>query len=248
MSARRDSALCWTASACWRRSWRCATTPAPLAGLAPDGRLLAHPGAGPDRGALLSSWSAGTFSGPRTAGGARADFFEADADPLRSPQLLLYLPLNWYNGGFSPLEWLKKLLIDGTLYHLWYFPAVLLGVVIARGPGPAGAAAPPWRAAAATLPDRPGRGQLLRPDRASCPAAGRPLWRACSGLCSYTRNGLFLAPLFLLLGAAGSPAGAGGISALGTLAGSLAGMSARGVLAPQPRAGPATTACIFSSP
>lgn len=52
---------------------------------------------------------------------------------LYAAAVLLYLPLNWYNGGFSPLEWLKKLLIDGTLYHLWYFPAVLLGVVIARG-------------------------------------------------------------------------------------------------------------------
>ena len=43
----------------------------------------------------------------------------------------LYLPLNWYNGGYSPLEWVKKLLADGTLYHLWYFPAVLLGVPVA---------------------------------------------------------------------------------------------------------------------
>lgn len=42
-------------------------------------------------------------------------------------------------------------------------------------------------------------------------------------LCSYTRNGLFLAPLFLLLGAAGVRLGRG-ISALGTLL-SLAGMS-----------------------
>ena len=29
----------------------------------------------------------------------------------------LYLPLNWYNGGFSPLEWLKKLLeLDGGVF------------------------------------------------------------------------------------------------------------------------------------
>lgn len=63
---------------------------------------------------------------------------------LYAAAVLLYLPLNWYNGGFSPLEWLKKLLIDGTLYHLWYFPAVLLGVVIARGLA-GWAARPPWR-------------------------------------------------------------------------------------------------------
>ena len=46
--------------------------------------------------------------------------------------ILLYLPLNWYNGGFTPLQWLQKLLVDGTFYHLWYFPAVLLGLLIAR--------------------------------------------------------------------------------------------------------------------
>ena len=38
-------------------------------------------------------------------------------------QVLLYLPLNWYNGGYGPAEWVKKLLLDGTFYHLWYFQA-----------------------------------------------------------------------------------------------------------------------------
>ena len=46
---------------------------------------------------------------------------------------LLYLPLNWYNGGYGPAEWVKKLLLDGTFYHLWYFPGVILGVLAARG-------------------------------------------------------------------------------------------------------------------
>ena len=29
--------------------------------------------------------------------------------------------------------WVKKLLLDGTFYHLWYFPGVILGVLVARG-------------------------------------------------------------------------------------------------------------------
>ena len=36
---------------------------------------------------------------------------------LYAAAVLLYLPLNWYNGGFSPLEWLKKLLeLDGGVF------------------------------------------------------------------------------------------------------------------------------------
>lgn len=27
---------------------------------------------------------------------------------------------------------MRKLLVDGTFYHLWYFPATILGIVIAR--------------------------------------------------------------------------------------------------------------------
>ena len=52
---------------------------------------------------------------------------------LYAAAVLLYLPLNLYRGGYSPLEWGKRLALDGTLYHLWYFPAVLLGVWVARG-------------------------------------------------------------------------------------------------------------------
>lgn len=44
---------------------------------------------------------------------------------------LIYLPLQIYNGYFSDfsiLVFLKDLLFDGTFYHLWYFPALLLGL------------------------------------------------------------------------------------------------------------------------
>lgn len=48
--------------------------------------------------------------------------------------ILLYLPLNIYTGYFSKpalgFEMLKDILFDGTFYHLWYFPAVIIGILI----------------------------------------------------------------------------------------------------------------------
>ena len=45
--------------------------------------------------------------------------------------ILLYLPVNIYAGHFQGSgigELIRKVLFDGTFYHLWYLPAVLLGV------------------------------------------------------------------------------------------------------------------------
>lgn len=45
--------------------------------------------------------------------------------------ILVYIPLNIYQGSFSSLsfiELLKSIFIDGTVYHLWYFPALLFGI------------------------------------------------------------------------------------------------------------------------
>lgn len=48
--------------------------------------------------------------------------------------ILLFLPLNIYTGYFQKTElWkqiTKDILFDGTFYHLWYLPAVLIGVLI----------------------------------------------------------------------------------------------------------------------
>lgn len=49
--------------------------------------------------------------------------------------MLIYVPINIYNGYFRMDYFLPNLirdiLIDGTLYHLWYLPASMLGSVIA---------------------------------------------------------------------------------------------------------------------
>ena len=133
----------------------------------------------------------------------------------------IYLPVNWYNGGYTPAQWVRCLLVDGTLYHLWYFPAVLLGVPVARALRRLG-----WPAALAAagvlyaigLGGDSWYGLAVRWP----PAAA--LYRAVFSVCSYTRNGLFLAPLFLLLGGA-CPRLRGRTAAVG-LAASLAAMTA----------------------
>ena len=49
--------------------------------------------------------------------------------------IVVYLPLNIYNGYFNQSNllpnMLKDLVFDGTLYHLWYLPASMLGMLIA---------------------------------------------------------------------------------------------------------------------
>ncbi len=45
--------------------------------------------------------------------------------------ILLYLPIGLYAGHYQnlrPLDWLRLLLFDGTFYHLWYFPACVMGL------------------------------------------------------------------------------------------------------------------------
>ncbi len=49
--------------------------------------------------------------------------------------MLIYIPINIYNGYFGMDNLLpniiKDIIFDGTLYHLWYLPASILGAVIA---------------------------------------------------------------------------------------------------------------------
>lgn len=115
--------------------------------------------------------------------------------------VLLYLPLNLYNGGFDgPLDFLKKLLIDGTFYHLWYFPAAILGILTARQLSCLGPRAALIAAGGLYLVGLGG-------DSYYGLAAQVPMLKVFYDgfftVCSHTRNGLFYAPLFLLLGAAG---------------------------------------------
>ena len=114
--------------------------------------------------------------------------------------VLLYLPLNLYGGGYSLPEWGKRLFLDGTLYHLWYFPAVLLGVLIARSLSRLGRRAALTAAAGLYLLGLGGDSYYGLVSQFSGP---RAFYDATFLLFQYTRNGLFYVPLFLLLGTAG---------------------------------------------
>lgn len=115
--------------------------------------------------------------------------------------ILLYLPVGWYAGNLSGSfgEALKAVLVDGTFYHLWYLPAVWTGVVIVlllcRVMGFKGTAAlslllyilgvfgDSWYGLAEKIPLLPS------------------LYEGLFQFSSYTRNGIFFAPVFLCLGA-----------------------------------------------
>ena len=45
---------------------------------------------------------------------------------------IFYLPLSIYSGNIphTPIEFIKWFIFDGTFYHLWYFPAVILGCIL----------------------------------------------------------------------------------------------------------------------
>ena len=125
--------------------------------------------------------------------------------------MLLYLPLNIYSGQ---LPGLRELLLDGTFYHLWYFPAVLTGLVITWGLSKLRGGV--WLAAALYLLGLPGDSWfgLVR---------GLPWLAGVYEAIGYTRNGLFFAPLFLLMGSRARPGrGAEGLALAAAFAAMLA--------------------------
>lgn len=108
--------------------------------------------------------------------------------------ILLYLPLNAYSGSMPDL---RQLLFEGTFYHLWYFPAVMLGLIIAQALSRTRAGL--GIAAALYLAGLLGDSYWgLIKDLPGISIAYGYIF----GLMGYTRSGLFFAPIFLMLGAA----------------------------------------------
>lgn len=116
--------------------------------------------------------------------------------------ILLYLPLGIYAGHYQALDpgkALRLLLWDGTFYHLWYFPACMLGMtllwLLSRRLGQRALAIACGILYLLGLSGDSyyGLTGYLPPLRSLCDL-GFQVW-------SHTRNGLFLAPVFLLMGA-----------------------------------------------
>lgn len=64
----------------------------------------------------------------------KIDIFLIKLTKIYGVVVVLYLPLSFMNGTLSikqsAFEWIKLIIFDGTFYHLWYFPAILLGVLL----------------------------------------------------------------------------------------------------------------------
>lgn len=115
--------------------------------------------------------------------------------------VLLYLPLNLLAGQVDSLpDFLRRLFFDGTFYHLWYFPAVILGAVLARQLSRLGTV--PALSIAGLLYLAGLGGDSYYGLAVQIPALDS-FYQSVFQAVSHTRNGLFYAPLFLLIGAAG---------------------------------------------
>lgn len=116
--------------------------------------------------------------------------------------IVLYLPIGMYAGHYENLTLpsaLRLLLFDGTFYHLWYFPACIIGILLVcivsrflniRGTFLVGC----FLYLIGLFGDSYFGLTTKIPVLAAIYEKGFTVW-------SYTRNGLFLAPVFLILGA-----------------------------------------------
>lgn len=116
--------------------------------------------------------------------------------------MLLYIPINVYNGYFKMDNLLpniiKDIVFDGTLYHLWYLPASIIGAAIA------------WYlvkklnypkalmvASVLYLIGLFGDSYYGITEKISCLNS---LYTYIFQVTDYTRNGIFFAPIFFILG------------------------------------------------
>lgn len=120
---------------------------------------------------------------------------------LYGAAILLYLPLGIYAGHYQALTFggaIRMLLFDGSFYHLWYFPACIVGMLLVALflhflPLRAVAILSSFLYIIGLLGDSYfGLAEKI--------PALHSMYDGLFHLFSYTRNGLFLAPVFLTLG------------------------------------------------
>ncbi len=115
---------------------------------------------------------------------------------------LLYLPLNIYSGNLphTAAGIIKDILVDGTFYHLWYFPAVIVGALLITAAARSRVKPRVMLAGASLLYIFGVFGDSWYGASAKTDLI-KHIYDGVFAVSSYTRNGLFFAPIFLLLGA-----------------------------------------------
>ncbi|MBC5636227.1 serine racemase VanT catalytic subunit [Ornithinibacillus sp. BX22] len=116
--------------------------------------------------------------------------------------ILLFLPVNYYSGYFQDtFSWnklVKDILFDGTFYHLWYLPAMIVGILIVTFGIQRFGLRASWVGAIVLY----GIG-LLGDSYYGLVQTTNSLatfYESIFTIVDYTRNGLFFAPIFLILG------------------------------------------------
>lgn len=116
--------------------------------------------------------------------------------------IVIYLPVNFYAGQFKGLDVadvIRMVLFDGTFYHLWYLPAVILGILLVF----LLSRKLPFKVVMAVSLLLYGIG--LMGDSYFGAVSSVPvlstIYDTMFHVFSYTRNGLFYAPVFLAMGA-----------------------------------------------
>ena len=115
---------------------------------------------------------------------------------------LLYLPLGIYAGYYSELSFslaLRLFFFDGGFYHLWYFPALITGILVIIGLSrllsERGLIIACLLLYAVGLFGDSYHGFIV-----DAPLVSQ-IYELFFCIFSYTRNGIFMAPIFLLMGA-----------------------------------------------
>ena len=120
---------------------------------------------------------------------------------LYGAAILLYVPIGIYAGHYKALgvgDVLRMVFFDGTFYHLWYFPACMLGAVLVFALGRV-LRLPGVTAVTVLLYAVGLMGDSYYGLAAQVPVL-KSFYDGIFSFCGYTRNGLFFAPLFLVLG------------------------------------------------
>lgn len=145
---------------------------------------------------------------------------------------LLYLPLKIYSHNVSDSVggWLKEIFFDGTFYHLWYLPAVILGclliVALLRFCNPLAVSVIVFALYILGV-----LGDSYYNLISQVPFL-KIVYEGLFVVSSYTRNGIFFAPVFLWMGVllANGRISISPKAAVTGLAVSLAGMMAEGLV------------------